>query len=88
MLNSQSGIINKYLVDLGILEQGFAWLGNPNTAIYSVSLAMVWRLFPIFAFGPGFSFRTLQGFEHQEPIHRGGGSFRVINLADVQTKKH
>jgi len=49
MLNSQSGIINKYLVDLGFLDQGFAWLGNPNTAIYSVSLAMVWRLFPIFA---------------------------------------
>ena len=49
MLNSQSGIINKHLVDIGILDQGFAWLGNPHTAIYSVSLAMVWRLFPIFA---------------------------------------
>jgi ABC-type sugar transport system permease subunit len=49
MLNSQSGIINKHLVDFGILDQGFAWLGNPHTAIYSVSLAMVWRLFPIFA---------------------------------------
>ena len=49
MLNSQSGIINKYLVDLGFLDQGFAWLGNPHTAIYSVGLAMVWRLFPIFA---------------------------------------
>ncbi len=49
MLNSQSGIINKHLVDFGILDQGFTWLGNPHTAIYSVSLAMVWRLFPIFA---------------------------------------
>ena len=49
MLNSQSGIINKHLVDFGILDQGFPWLGNPHTAIYSVSLAMVWRLFPIFA---------------------------------------
>jgi multiple sugar transport system permease protein len=49
MLNSNSGIINQLLVDIGILNEGFAWLGNINTALFSVNAAIIWRLFPIFA---------------------------------------
>ncbi len=49
MLHSQSGIINRYLVGLGILDQGFPWLGTPGTALYTVSFTIVWRLFPLFA---------------------------------------
>jgi multiple sugar transport system permease protein len=49
MLHSQSGIINRYIVDLGIIEQGFPFLGTPGTALFTVAFVIVWRLFPLFA---------------------------------------
>ena len=49
MLNGRSGILNRYLVDLGILETGFPFLGTPETALFAVAAAIVWRLFPLFA---------------------------------------
>ena len=49
MLHSQSGIINRYLVNLGLIEQGFPFLGTPSTALFTVAFVIVWRLFPLFA---------------------------------------
>ena len=49
MFNSNTGLINGILVNLGILENGFPFLGTPGTALQSVVAVIVWRLFPIYA---------------------------------------
>lgn len=62
MIHSQSGIINRYLIDLGIIEQGFPWLGTPETALYSVAGVIVWRLFPLFTL---VTVAAIQGIDEQ-----------------------
>lgn len=49
MFNSNVGLINSILVNLGFLERGFPFLGTPGTALQSVVAVIVWRLFPIYA---------------------------------------
>lgn len=49
MFNSQNGLINKILVDIGVLSEGFSFLGTPETVLFSVEAVIIWRLFPIFA---------------------------------------
>jgi multiple sugar transport system permease protein len=49
MYHSQTGLINKYLVDFGFLKEGFPWLGMPKTALFSVTVVVIWRLFPLFS---------------------------------------
>jgi len=49
MYNGQNGLINKILVDFGVLAEGFAFLGTPETVLSSVIMVIVWRLFPIYA---------------------------------------
>ena len=49
MYNGQSGLLNKLLMDVGVLDQGFPFLARPETVLPSVVIVIVWRLFPIFA---------------------------------------
>ena len=49
MYQIHGGLINKTLIDLNILKEGFSWLGNPKTVLYAVIAVIVWRLFPLFA---------------------------------------
>lgn len=48
MGNSQWGIVNQLLVEVGLLESAFPWFGNPKTAMVSVILANSWK-FTLFA---------------------------------------
>ncbi len=44
------GVINGMLVGLGLIDPGttISWLGNPDTALGSVTAMNVWRAFPFF----------------------------------------
>jgi multiple sugar transport system permease protein len=44
------GVLNGLLADLGIIDANFtiSWLGNPSTALGSVTAMNVWRAFPFF----------------------------------------
>jgi multiple sugar transport system permease protein len=44
------GVINGLLISLGIMAPGttIAWLGDPSTALHSVTAMNVWRAFPFF----------------------------------------
>lgn len=46
MLNDHFGIINYWLMELGIVDEGITWLGNPDTALGSVIVARVWQFYP------------------------------------------
>jgi len=42
------GLFNSVLLDLGLLQQPIAWLGQPVTAMLAVIIANWWRGFPFF----------------------------------------
>lgn len=49
MFNGQLGVINKILIDLGILSETYSWLGNSLTAMIIVVLADSWSRIPFAA---------------------------------------
>jgi multiple sugar transport system permease protein len=42
------GVLNLWLVHLGVLSHPVDWLGQMNTALLTVTLANVWRTFPFY----------------------------------------
>jgi len=49
MYQTNNGIINMTLIDWGLISFGIPWLGQTGTALPTVMVVMVWRLFPLFA---------------------------------------
>jgi len=49
MFNGELGVVNKVLVDLGLLGQGFSWLSSSATAMIVVILADSWSRIPFAA---------------------------------------
>jgi len=46
LLNDHFGIINYWLIKLGIISEGITWLGSADTALGSVIVARVWQFYP------------------------------------------
>lgn len=38
-----NGAINSVLIELGLMEKGISWVGNPNTALWTLILLAVWQ---------------------------------------------
>ena len=49
MLNDQFGVINTYLMGLGIISQKIAWTAQPAYALWTVVLVDVWKTTPFMA---------------------------------------
>ena len=49
MFNGQLGIVNKVLVDVGLLQNAYSWLGNSTSAMVIVILADSWSRIPFAA---------------------------------------
>ncbi len=47
--DSNYGVMNDFLLRLGILERSVPWLAHPSTALYSIIFVLVWQGFPFFA---------------------------------------
>lgn len=43
------GVLNDTLLRLGLIQQAFPWLANPDTALYAVIVTLTWQGFPFFA---------------------------------------
>ena len=43
------GILNEFLLRLGLLKTSIPWLADPNTALYAIILTLTWQGFPFFA---------------------------------------
>jgi len=46
MYDPQLGLINSFLIRLGVLDEGTAWLADTSTAMPAVVFAAVWKGFP------------------------------------------
>ncbi len=49
MLNDQFGVINNYLIALGLISQKIAWTAEPAYALWTVVLVDVWKTTPFMA---------------------------------------
>jgi multiple sugar transport system permease protein len=48
MFDSQFSILNRFLLDWGLIQEKIIWLGTPATAMFSVQLVNIWRGIPFF----------------------------------------
>jgi multiple sugar transport system permease protein len=48
MFDSQFSVLNRILLDLGIIQKKIIWLGTPATAMFSIQVVNVWRGIPFF----------------------------------------
>ena len=48
MLTPDYGVLNIWMVKLGLLSKPFYWLGNLDTALLTVSFVNIWRSFPFY----------------------------------------
>lgn len=46
MFNDQTGLVNRLLFNLNIIDQPIYWLSKPNLAMFAVITVHVWRSFP------------------------------------------
>jgi len=46
LLNDNFGIINHWLISLGLIHEEITWLGNPDTALLCVAIARLWQFYP------------------------------------------
>ena len=46
MYDPQFGLINSFMMRLGLIDQGFGWLADPATAMAAVSFVAFWKGFP------------------------------------------
>ncbi len=46
ILNDNFGLVNYWLISLGIINEGITWLGSAGTALFCVIIARVWQFFP------------------------------------------
>ena len=47
--DSNFGVLNDFLLRLGLIRTSVPWLADPDTALYAVILTLTWQGFPFFA---------------------------------------
>ncbi|SDD69366.1 multiple sugar transport system permease protein [Terribacillus halophilus] len=48
MLTPDYGVLNSWLVKLGLLDEPYYFLGEPDTALLSIIIVNIWRSFPFY----------------------------------------
>jgi multiple sugar transport system permease protein len=44
MLNDQLGVVNRLLLDIGLISEPIVWLGRRSTALWTINLSIVWKV--------------------------------------------
>ncbi|TLU73521.1 carbohydrate ABC transporter permease [Lichenicoccus roseus] len=88
MLTPEYGILNHWLVQLGIIRQPIAWLGQPSTALFTVTLVNIWRSFPFYTISLLAALQAVPRELHEAAAVDGAGTlmrFRVITMPHIRT---
>ena len=72
----QFGFLNRILFSLGLINDPVNWAGNPNTALYAVAVAYIWRTLPVRG-----ADHPCRAAGHSARTARGGGRRRRQRLA-------
>ncbi|TDF93169.1 carbohydrate ABC transporter permease [Paenibacillus piri] len=76
MYNDTYGIINRLLLDAGIVDVPVAWLSGPNIALVSVIIVNIWRGVPFFLFSILGGLQTIDKQLYEAAKIDGAGTIR------------
>ncbi|RIX98159.1 sugar ABC transporter permease [Aureimonas flava] len=88
LLNPDYGILNAWMVDLGILDAPRDWLGGLDTALLTVTFVNVWRSFPFYTISLLAALLAVPRDLHEAAAMDGAGTIRrffVITLPHLRT---
>jgi len=88
MLTPEYGVLNRWMVELGLIRQPVAWLGRPDTALYTVTLVNIWRSFPFYTISLLAALQAVPRDLYEAAAVDGAGSlvrFRAITLPHLRT---
>ncbi len=87
MLTPEYGVLNLWMVRLGLLREPVAWLGQTGTALLAVTLVNIWRSFPFYTISLLAALQAIPSDLHEAAAMDGAGSwtrFRVITLPHLR----
>ncbi len=88
ILTPEYGVLNLWLVRLGVIHEPIAWLGRPDTALLSVTLVNIWRSFPFYTISLLAALQAVPSDLHEAAALDGAGSwarFRFVTLPHLRT---
>ena len=88
MLTPEYGVLNFWLVRLGVIDHPVAWLGQPGTALFTVTLVNIWRSFPFYTISLLAAVQSIPRDLYEAAAVDGAGPvmrFRVITMPHLRT---
>ncbi|MDR6291177.1 multiple sugar transport system permease protein [Inquilinus ginsengisoli] len=88
MLTPDYGILNVWMVDLGLLDRPYPWLGQIDTALLTVTFVNIWRSYPFYTISLLAALQAIPRELHEAAAVDGAGAwrrFRVITLPHLRT---
>lgn len=76
MFDSQFGLINDWLMRLGILKEFRSWIGLPDTALLTTIIVSIWRGFPFLMIMFLAGLQTIPKEYYEAAEVDGAGSFQ------------
>lgn len=87
LLNPDYGVLNAWLVDLGLIDHPRDWLGQVDTALLTVTLVNIWRSFPFYTISLLAALQAVPRELHEAAAIDGAGTLRrflVITLPHLK----
>ena len=87
MLTPEYGVLNFWLVRLGVIDHPVAWLGQPGTALFTVTLVNIWRSFPFYTISLLAAVQSIPRDLYEAAAVDGAGPlmrFRVITMPHLR----
>jgi multiple sugar transport system permease protein len=88
MLTPDYGILNIWMVKLGLLDSPYPWLGQMDTALLTVTFVNIWRSYPFYTLSLLAALQAIPRELHEAAAVDGAGAwrrFRVITLPHLRT---
>lgn len=88
MLTPDYGVINLWLVKVGVLDHARFWLGDMNTALLTVTFVNIWRSFPFYTLSLLAALQAVPHELHEAAAIDGAGPVRrfvSITLPHLKT---
>lgn len=88
LLNPDYGILNAWMVQLGLIERPRDWLGGIDTSLLTVTFVNIWRSFPFYTISLLAALQSVPGDLHEAAAMDGAGTIRrffVITMPHLKT---
>jgi multiple sugar transport system permease protein len=80
---TQNGVINSTMLDMGLIDRPIRWLSSPDLALYSVCFAIIWRLFPMFALVTAAAVKTVDRSLYDAAAIDGASAFKRFRFVTL-----